>query len=87
MFTCHGANITGHARKSNLALYFVGHKMKHMLVLIEIFLVQFSQTSYFYHCIYPSKGHVALDRQLGPGFNTLLLQMIPGDLLSACPHR
>ena len=35
-----------------------------------------------------SEGHVALDyRNLGPGFNTLLLRLIPGDLLSACPHR
>ena len=33
------------------------------------------------------EGHVALDRNLGPGYNTLLLQLIPGDLLSACPHR
>ena len=29
----------------------------------------------------------ALDRNPGPGYDTLLLQMIPGDLLSACPHR
>ena len=35
-----------------------------------------------------SEGHVTLDyRNLGPGFNTLLLRLIPGDLLSACPHR
>ena len=33
------------------------------------------------------KGHVALDRNPGPGYNTLLLQLIPGDLLSVCPHR
>ena len=32
-------------------------------------------------------GHVALDRNSGPGYNTLLLRLIPGDLLSACPHR
>ena len=32
-------------------------------------------------------GHVALDRNLGRGCNTLLLRMIPGDLLSACPQR
>ena len=32
------------------------------------------------------KVHVALDRNPGPGYNTLLLQSIPGDLLSACPH-
>ena len=30
------------------------------------------------------KGHVALDRNLGLGYDTLLLQLIPGDLQSAC---
>ena len=38
-------------------------------------------------CFFGSKSHVALDRNLGPGYNTLLLRLIPGDLLSACPHR
>ena len=33
------------------------------------------------------KGHEALDRNQGPGYNTLLLRLIPGDLLSGCPHR
>ena len=33
------------------------------------------------------KGHVALDRNPGPRYDTLLLRMIPGDILSACPHR
>ena len=28
-----------------------------------------------------------LDRNPGPGYDTLLLRLIPGDLLSACPHR
>ena len=32
-------------------------------------------------------GCEALDRNLGAGYNTLLLRLIPGDLLSACPHR
>ena len=31
--------------------------------------------------------NVALDRNQGPGHNTLLLRLIPGDLLSACPQR
>ena len=31
-------------------------------------------------------SHVALDRNPGPGYNTLLLRMI-SDLLSTCPHR
>ena len=38
-------------------------------------------------CFFGSEGHVALDRNPGPGYNTLLLRMIPGDLLSAFPHR
>ena len=33
------------------------------------------------------KGHVALERNLGPRYNILLLHLIPGDLFSACPHR
>ena len=38
-------------------------------------------------CFFGSEGHVALDRNPGPGYNTLLLRLIPGDLLSACPDR
>ena len=34
---------------------------------------------------FSSKGHVALDRNREPGYNTLLLRLIP-DLLSACAH-
>ena len=33
------------------------------------------------------EGHVALNINPGPGYDTLLLQMIPGDPLSAFPHR
>ena len=33
------------------------------------------------------EGHVALDGNPGPGYNTLLLRLIPGDILNACPHR
>ena len=33
------------------------------------------------------EGHVALDINPGQGYNTLLLQLIPGDLLSACAAR
>ena len=40
-----------------------------------------------YSAFFGSEGHVALDRNLGLGYDTLLFQMIPGDLLSACPHR
>ena len=38
-------------------------------------------------CFIGSDGHVALDRNPGPGYHTLLLRMIPRDLLSAFPHR
>ena len=38
-------------------------------------------------CFFGSEGHVALDRNPVPGYDTLLLRMIPGDLLSAFPHR
>ena len=38
-------------------------------------------------CLFGSEGRVALDRNLGPGYDTLLLRVIPGDFLSACPHR
>ena len=33
------------------------------------------------------EGHVALDRNQRPGYITLLLRLIPEDLLSARPHR
>ena len=37
--------------------------------------------------INPLEGHVALDRNAGPGYNTLFLRLIRGDLNSACPHK
>ena len=40
-----------------------------------------------YSAFFGSEGHVAPDRNPGPGYDTLLLRLIPGDLLSACPHR
>ena len=40
-----------------------------------------------YSAFFGSEGHVALDRNPAPGYDTLLLRMIPGDLLSAFPHR
>ena len=33
------------------------------------------------------KGHVALDTNRGPGYNTQLWRLIQGELLIACPHR
>ena len=38
-------------------------------------------------CFFGIEGHVKLDRNPGQGYDTLLLLLIPGDLLSACPHR
>ena len=38
-------------------------------------------------CFFCSEGHVALEKNPGPGYDTLLLRLIPGDLLSAFPHR
>ena len=38
-------------------------------------------------CFFGSEGHVALDRNPGPGYDTLLLRMMSGDLLSAFPQR
>ena len=38
-------------------------------------------------CFFGSENHVALDRNPGPGYDTLLLRMIPGDHSSAFPHR
>ena len=45
--------------------------------------------SLIHYCalIFGSEGHVALDRNPRPGYDTLLLRMIPGDLLNAFPHR
>ena len=39
------------------------------------------------YCFFGIGGHLALDRNPEPGYNTLLLRLIPGDLLSASPHR
>ena len=38
-------------------------------------------------CLFDIEGHVALDRNPGPGYNVLLLRLNQGDLQSACPHR
>ena len=46
-------------------------------------LVWFNPLEFFFG----SEGHVALDINPGPVYDTLLLKMIPRDLLSACPHR
>ena len=38
-------------------------------------------------CFLDIEGLVALDINPRPGYKTLLMQLIPGDLNSACPHR
>ena len=38
-------------------------------------------------CFFGMEDYVALDRNPGLEYNTLPLRLIPGDLLSACPHR
>ena len=40
-----------------------------------------------YECFFGIEGYVAVHRNPGHGHNTLLLQLITGDLYSACPHR
>ena len=42
---------------------------------------------FWFGLIHYSAFSVALDRNPGPGYDTLLLRSIPGDLLSASPHR
>ena len=37
--------------------------------------------------IFGIKGHVAVDRNPGPEYNTLLLGLFLGEPYSACPHR
>ena len=48
--------------------------------VLEVHLIHYS-------AFFGSEGHVALDRNPGPGYDTLFLRLIPGDLLSGCPHR
>ena len=89
-------------RKINLEIFSVkSHEILFKTVQykdIEIFILLMSY-NYVYkvwwlnwlinplQCFFGSEGHAALDRNPGPGYNTLLLRLIPGDLLSACPHR
>ena len=40
-----------------------------------------------FECFFGIEGNVALDRNLRPGYNTLHLRLIPGDLYSVCSHR
>ena len=37
-----------------------------------------------FECFFGIEGHIALDINLGQGYNPLLLRLIPGDLSSAC---
>ena len=40
-----------------------------------------------FSAFFGSEGHVALDRNTGPGYDSLFLRLVPGFLLSACPIR
>ena len=62
--------------------------------LIHIHTIYFKKKLWFglvwfnpLQCLFGSEGHVALDSNPRTGYDTLLLQMIPGDLLSAFPNR
>ena len=39
------------------------------------------------YCVFGNEGYVAQDRNPGPEYDTLLLRLIPGDPLNACPDR
>ena len=38
-------------------------------------------------CFFDIEDHVAVDRNLGTGCNTIILRLIQGDLYSARPYR
>ena len=40
-----------------------------------------------YSAIFSIQGYVALDRNPGSGYDTLLLRLIPGNLYCVCPHK
>ena len=40
-----------------------------------------------YSAFFGSEGHVALERNPGPGYDSLLLRLISRNPLSVCPHR
>ena len=42
---------------------------------------------YPFECFFVIECHAVPDRNPGPGYNTLLLRLIPGDLYSAWPDR
>ena len=47
----------------------------------------FSIMIYPSECFFGVDAHVSLDRNPIPGYNTLILWLIPGDLFNACPRR
>ena len=68
---------TQNANKSNC---------NHPYIDVNDAMNQFEESSTDW-CIFCSECHVALDRNPESGYIILLLRMIQGDLLSACPHR
>ena len=76
-------NYTSFSSCERLRVWYWGRGKKWWHLTLWFGLVWFKPLS----CFFGSEGHVALDRNPGTGYDTLLLRMIPGDLLSAFPHR
>ena len=57
--------------------------------MVNIFFSRFlfSRLMVWFCLIHCNAFSVALDINPGPGYDILLLRLIPRDLLSACPHR
>ena len=53
----------------------VASSLKFILFMVSLF-----------KCLFGIEDHVALDRNAGVGYNTLVLQLIQGDILSECPR-
>ena len=52
----------------------------------SVFFFHLNDFDYSIRVFFGIKRRVELDRNPEPGYHTLLLRLIPGDLLSACPH-
>ena len=63
---------------SSYTLYIFYQQMNGFEIFIDDWLIHWL---IYYSVFIDSKGHVALDRNPGPGYNTLLLWIIPWDLL------
>ena len=62
-------------------LYFSNKLLnKYLMNVTYIYLINLLQ------CFFGIECHVSLDKNPKPGFNTLLLRLIPVGISSACPH-